>query len=254
MPGRGPSATATSPTAFRNRAGEITRLEALSDGTFAFAITLLVVSLEVPVTFEELAASMTGFGAFAICFSYLVWIWFQHTRFFRRYGLEDAFTVALNGLLLFVVLFYVYPLKFLWTMLEKVVMRGEIRVTRADGTVVEMIQRGDGVTLMVIYGLGFAAVFYSLALLYVRAYAKRQSLELNELEVLDTRAAIWENLGVGSVGLVSIAIAVAGGPERAAIAGVSYTLIGAVKGCLGYWHGSRRARLEKAFLREAAEA
>ena len=96
---------ATAPAARSKRGGEITRLEALSDATFAIAITLLVVSLEVPSTFEELASSMRGFGAFAICFSYLVWIWFQHTRFFRRYHLQDAFTVALNSLLLFVVLF-----------------------------------------------------------------------------------------------------------------------------------------------------
>jgi uncharacterized membrane protein len=128
-----------SPTAFRNRGGEITRLEALSDGTFAFSITLLVVSLEVPSTFDELMVSMRGFAAFAICFASLVWIWFQHTRFFRKYGLQDAFTVTLNGLLLFVVLFYVYPLKFLWTMLSTVLTTGTVTVKRADGTIVDMI-------------------------------------------------------------------------------------------------------------------
>jgi hypothetical protein len=238
--------SATGSVAPRKGGGEITRLETLSDGTFAIAITLLVVSLEVPTTFAQLAASMRGFGAFAICFSYLVWIWFQHTRFFRRYHLQDAFTVALNGLLLFVVLFYVYPLKFLWTMLEAVFVRGDIHVTGADGSVVEMIQWGDGVTLMVIYGIGFSAVFFSFALLYWRAYAKRRTLGLDALGAFDTRSAIWENVGVGAVGLVSILIAVAGGPGMTAIAGVSYALIGVVKGVHGYWHGSRRARLESA--------
>ena len=32
--------------------GEVSRVEALSDGVIAFAITLLVVSLEVPRTFD----------------------------------------------------------------------------------------------------------------------------------------------------------------------------------------------------------
>jgi len=39
---------------FRWRGGEITRLEGFTDAVFAFAVTLLVVSLEVLHTFDEL--------------------------------------------------------------------------------------------------------------------------------------------------------------------------------------------------------
>jgi len=100
---------------FRWRGGEITRLEGFTDAVFAFAVTLLVVSLEVPHTFNELMQAMKGFIAFAICFALLVQVWYYHYIFARRYGLQTTYTVVLNAMLLFVVLFYVYPLKFLFT-------------------------------------------------------------------------------------------------------------------------------------------
>src|SRR6267143_1298112 len=43
-----------SPADFRWRSHEISRIEGLSDAVFAFAVTLLVVSLEVPKTFNDL--------------------------------------------------------------------------------------------------------------------------------------------------------------------------------------------------------
>src|SRR6476620_793949 len=95
---------------------EVSRIEGFSDAVFAFAVTLLVVSLEVPHTFTELSAAMRQFFAFAICFALLFQVWWRHFNFFRRYGLEDAPTIALTGILLFVVLFYVYPLKFVFTL------------------------------------------------------------------------------------------------------------------------------------------
>src|SRR5215813_12913085 len=102
---------------FRWRGGEITRLEGFSDAVFAFAVTLLVVSLEVPRAFHELIETMRGFPAFGVCFALLAQTWYNHCRFFRRYGLQDAWSVFLNCALLFFVLFYVYPLKFLFSTL-----------------------------------------------------------------------------------------------------------------------------------------
>src|SRR5262245_629809 len=95
------------------RSHEVTRIEGFSDAVFAFSLTLLVVSLEVPKTLEELDKNVRELIPFGLMFAMICWIWWEHNKFFRRYGLQDAYTAFLNSLLLFVVLFYVYPLKFL---------------------------------------------------------------------------------------------------------------------------------------------
>ena len=58
-----------------------------------------------------------GFFAFAICFALLLQVWHEQYRFFRRYNLQGPASLVLNCILLFLVLFYVYPLKFLFTFL-----------------------------------------------------------------------------------------------------------------------------------------
>src|SRR5208282_4940754 len=92
---------------FRLRGQELSRVEALSDVVFGFALTLLGVSAEVPKTFDQLLVIMREFPAFAICFAILISLWHDHYRFFRRYGLQDRRTIFLNGLLLFIVILYV---------------------------------------------------------------------------------------------------------------------------------------------------
>lgn len=228
----------------RIESGEMTRLEAFSDAVFAFAITLLVVSLEVPRTFNELAEAMRGFVPFAISFTFLVWIWFQHTRFFRRFRMDDAAAVAINGVLLFVIVFYVYPLKFLWTTLFQWWTRGPRTVTGPDGTEVPIILGGQMGQLMAIYAIGFVAIFLSLAALYFLAWKRRQRLALDLLQTFDAVSGIWENIAVASVGVVSLAIALIGGARWSAVAGMSFALIGVAKGVHGYVFGSRRAKLE----------
>ena len=85
---------------------EVSRLEGFSDAVFGFALTLLVVSLEVPQDMDALEHQMWGFVGFAAMFAMVCWIWYEHNKFFRRYGLQDAWTVFLNAVLLFVVLLW----------------------------------------------------------------------------------------------------------------------------------------------------
>jgi uncharacterized membrane protein len=179
------------PAGFRNRGSDISRVEGFADCAFGFAVTLLVVSLDVPKTFEALVAVLQGIPAFALSFAILAWIWFTQYRFFRKYGLEDGMTVLLTLVLLFVVLCYVYPLKFLYA-----ASLGSRSLTEQDLRL-----------LFVIYGIGLAATFAVLLLMHANAYRQRERLGLDALEQAETRIVMWEMAAVAAIGLLSGAVA-----------------------------------------------
>jgi uncharacterized membrane protein len=209
---------------------------------FGFAVTLLVVSLEVPNTFDELLATMRGFFAFAISFGLLYLVWYDHYKFFRRYGLTDTFTMHLSTLLLFVVLFYIYPLKFLFTALMDQLLDFNTQVGSSAGDVIETIKPGQWPLLMVIFGAGFVVVQLVFALLYWRAYALRDMLNLNEYEASITRQEIQGYLILAGIGLASIAIALLGGEEAISWAGWVYLLSWPLMTIHGYIMTQRRRK------------
>lgn len=211
---------------FRWRGGEITRLEAFCDVVFGFALTLLVVSLEVPRNYGEMMAAMRGFLPFAVCFAQLVMIWLAHYRFSRRFGLEDPYTVFLNVVLLFLVLFYVYPLKFVFTLVFSQLTGSEI----AHG-----VAWHETAALMRIYAVGFTAVFSLFALMYAHAYKLRNELELNPVEVLQTRFAVRENVIMAVVGTVSFALSY----KNPGWSGWWYFVLGPALGIHGAIYGKR---------------
>lgn len=218
---------------FRHRATEVSRVEAFSDVVFGFALTLIVVSLEVPRTFDQLLDDMRGLFGFTICFALLVWIWHCHYVFFRRYDMTDNTTVVINTFLLFIVLCYVYPLKFLFALLTGA-LHGR-----------EAIRDGQIGLLMIIYGVGFAGIFLMLFLMHVHAYRSRVQLELNEVEVHDTKMQMWMHGSYVVISLLSIALALVVGLRHMQWAGWVYGLIGPVSAAIGSTMGARRGRISE---------
>jgi len=219
---------------FRHRAREVSRVEAFSDVVFGFAISLLVVSLEAPKNYEEMIRVLHGFLPFAICFLLFIGIWFEHHRFYKRYAMHDMPTTMLNTVLLFVVLFYVYPLKFMAILM--------VNGRRED------IPPGGDTMLFTVYGMGFAAVFWLFAAMYARAYRKRDELDLNEVERIDTRESIWDNLFMGSFGIISLLIA----QFAPRWAGPVYFLICIPKTLVPWIFGRKRRRHEERLIAAAA--
>jgi uncharacterized membrane protein len=219
---------------FRNRAREVTRVEAFSDVVFGFALTLIVISLEVPRSFDALMTAMRGFLGFAICFAVLTWIWHCHYTFFRRYALQDGITITLNSFLLFIVLFYVYPMKFMFSIVTR-----EVQSTYKDAP-----------KLFVIYGLGFAGIFLLFLLMYVHAYKLRTKLRLNAVEVHMTKTMMMMYGSYIVIGLFSVLLALTARGWWLFMAGWCYFLIGPASGLIGW---SRGRSLERSLERQSGQ-
>ncbi|MBA3579540.1 MAG: DUF1211 domain-containing protein [Gemmatimonadaceae bacterium] len=210
----------------RNR--EVSRLESFSDAMIGFAATLLVVTLEVPRTFSALVASLLGFVPFALSFAVLVTIWAAHNNLFRRYRLDDPTTIVVNSLMLFTVLFYVYPLKFL-----------------ASGFVYTFFGYGNEVIsssrelqiLFIVYAAGWSVVFGCVAFLYHHASASRDRLGLSSLEAFDAVTHGRHYLMFVGAGVLSILLAWGNVGVGIGVPGWAFVLLGP----LCWWNGNARA-------------
>jgi uncharacterized membrane protein len=220
---------------FRWRSEEISRIEGLSDAVFAFAVTLLIVSTEVPKTYNDLVLKLRDFVPFAACFVQLMAVWYRQYQYYRRYGLQDMTTIVLTMALLFVILFYTYPLKFVFMSLWLNVIGQP-----PPGMFDSFDQISD---LFIIYGIGFIAVYVVFVWMYLHAYRHRTALNLTELELWDTKHEIREMTLFCGVGVISLTLAIVLPSKLAGLAGMSYALIGVVSGIHGSWSGKRRKEI-----------
>ena len=172
------------------RSHEPSRIEAFSDGVFALAVSLLIISLDAPHSSKELIEMMIAFIPFGLCFFVIFGVWFLQYKFFRRYGLRDTVTIVLNGFLLFVVLSYIYPLKFLFSSFylpDKYIFSKE-----------------DYTTVIVLYCLGAAIISFLFMLMYLNAWLKKDELKLTAAEIFETTTYILRNISQVFIMLIFI--------------------------------------------------
>ena len=214
---------------FNYRGINQTRIETFSDAVFAVAFTLVVLSSSVPETFSELRASIHDILPSFICIVLIVVIWHQHYLFFLRYGLQNTRTVTINTFLLFMVLIYVYPLKFLARFLVE--LYSGLLFSRPDNFMNDFggeMNNENMTLLMTTYGIGATLIFAAMAWLYRYAYKKREALNLSEYEVFSTKVSLWHNLLMSTPPFLSVMITVihpfGQGAINYAIAGFVYML------------------------------
>lgn len=192
---------------FRFRGKEPGRLENFSDAVFALAVTLLLISTTPPTNFDQIKIFIFDLIPFTLCITLIILIWHEHFVFFYRYGLRNRTVVALNTLFLIIVLFYVYPLKFL-TRLILIPIAYILDHEGLKNIFTKSIRYQDMADLMIIYGLGAASVFLVLVGMYRYALKQSEELGLNEIEKFDTRMSIRANVLMAIVPMISVLIAI----------------------------------------------
>lgn len=158
----------------RARGIQTGRVEALSDGIFAIAITLLVLDLAVPANasndlLRALLDEWPAYLAYVVSFATIGAIWIGHTIVTEYLDRADATLIRLNLLLLLVVSFLPFPTKLLGEYIR------EVGAERVAATV---------------YGINLLVATLALALLWryaVRANLVRPIATDKELQFLNSR-------------------------------------------------------------------
>jgi uncharacterized membrane protein len=182
------------------------RVAALSDGIFAFAATLLVVDIGTTVDIKNIHTQLPLFISFGIAFFVMMILWKIHYNFFQRTKYVDNWIIAANTLLLFTILFYLFPLK---TLINSITLK--IEMTDEDLS-----------QLFMLYGFGFILIFMSYAFMYWRAY-KQDSENSNPLLLLfySRQFIIFFLIGIASIVLAAFQFGI-----RYGVPGFVYTTLG----------------------------
>jgi len=135
------------------------RVEAFSDGVFAIAITLLVLTIAEPSSYRDLGHQLwerwPSLAAYAVSFMVIGIMWLNHHSVFGYFERVDRPLVYLNLLLLLTVVFVPYP----------------------TGVLGEALRRGEGTRVAaVVYAVTMAVNAFCWSALWLYASSGRRLL------------------------------------------------------------------------------
>lgn len=190
---------------FTERGAEVTRLEAFVDAAFAFAVTLLVISIDaIPRTLDELLLALRGVPAFGVSFAMVAMFWSAHARWSRRYGLKDGGSTVLSLALVFLVLVYVYPLKMMFASFLSWISAGALSPEAMEVALSSRSPQQEVLLMFVVYGVIFATLSACLWGLYLLGWRRRRALALDAREQAVTAGELFSYLWFVAVGLLSV--------------------------------------------------
>jgi FtsH-binding integral membrane protein len=225
---------------FRLRGESISRLETFVDAAFAFAVTMMVISVgAIPNSVADLLFALRKVPTMTVCFLIMMMFWSSHNRWSRRFGLDTWRTSALSLGLVLGVLVWVYP--------QRLVMGAALSFMTGGWVPAEINPSsvGEMQDAMLVYGLGFAWLSAVLMQLDREALAAADELQLDSLERLETRRDMGSHGVLLVIAIVSIVLTfVVRGLEgwAASVSGFVYCAIGPAM----HFHHARYHKLRKA--------
>jgi len=189
---------------FRWRGENVSRLENLSDIAFALALSMLVASGGTPETFSDLSRFLISIVPVAAAFSVLLGIWHTHYTFFRRFGLNDRTIITYNAILIFIVLYMAYPLRFAFDSFFGFIL---MQFGYNDLIIKLEVDFFDSGVIIGYFAAFYAATHFILALMYGHALKQAENFELNANELALARQEKIIRLGLGVLALTVATIA-----------------------------------------------
>jgi uncharacterized membrane protein len=209
----------TTQSGYRLRGESMTRIEVFSDAAFAFAVTMLVISLStIPQNYHELLTALQRIPSFAASFAVMMLIWITHRRWSQRFGLDDGISTFLTLALIFVVLVYVYPLKLIMDLMFYAFSQSWFPADFQVSSTAEVA------VLLAIFSVGFFLIALIQFGLYLRAASKVDDLCLNQLEQLLIRKELLLWAAQAVLGLLVALIALIFKSSLGYLAGLAYSL------------------------------
>jgi uncharacterized membrane protein len=227
----------------RLRGEEISRLETFVDAAFAFAVTMLVISVgTIPRTVDELFRALKCAPAFGLTFLIITIFWLGHNRWSRRYGLDGGYVTFLSLALVFVTLVFVYPLRTIISGAMHFFSGGYLPADIPFGS------SGDMQDCFLAYGVGFTVQSAVLVELYRHTLKRAVEIELDPVELVETRREMAVYAVMVGAGILSMAttflVRDSRNPFANAVPGLVYCVVGIAQAPLHRVFNQRRARAE----------
>ena len=164
---------------------------------------------------------MLGAIPFFLTVGLIFLFWYEQYIYFRRYGLNDVTTIVLNLVYLAVILFYIYPLKFLFSLLIYA-WSGINLFPKATAQGLVILSDEDFPKLIMLSSFGYFLIWFIIFLMHGHVLKLSKTFNFNNFEKLFTkkeaRGALWNSI----IGLVAIVFAWQG---KEIMAGICYLLI-----------------------------